>query len=117
MIAPETRTEKLLELAQNGGLASCGVVLVDLVLGNGSHIDPAQELIQGIQTLRSTYDLSPEIVAVVIGTELDPQDKRGQMRGLDGSGITVFCSNSEAARYTAMLALPECRTHYMTESL
>jgi FdrA protein len=117
MIAPETRTEKLLELAQNGGLDSCGVVLVDLVLGNGSHLDPAQELIQSIQTLRSTYELSPEIVAVVVGTEMDPQDMQSQIGALEGSDITVFRSNSEAARYTAMLALPECITHYMTEAL
>lgn len=117
MIAPETRTEKLVELAQNGRLASCGVVLVDLVLGNGSHLDPAGELIQSIQTLRNTYELSSEIVAVVIGTEMDPQDMQGQIRDLDSSGITVFRSNSEAARYASMLTAPGCRTHYMTEAL
>ena len=117
MIAPETRTEKLVELAKNGGLASCGVVLVDLVLGNGSHHDPAQELIQSIETLRNTYGLSAEIVAVVIGTEMDPQDTQSQISGLEGAGITVFRRNSEAARYAAMLALPECRKHYMKETV
>ncbi|NNK94670.1 MAG: acyl-CoA synthetase FdrA [Desulfobacterales bacterium] len=116
MIAPEARTEKLVELAQSGGLASCGVVLVDLVLGNGSHLDPAGELIESIKILRNSYKLSSEIVAVVIGTEMDPQDVQGQIRGLEGSGITVFRSNSEAARYAAMLAVPESRTHYMTEA-
>jgi len=91
--------------------------MVDLVLGNGSHLDPAGELIQSIQTLRHVYELSPEIIAVVIGTELDPQNMQDQIRDLDGSGITVFRSNSEAARYAAMLTAPECRKHYMKEAL
>ena len=116
MIAPETRTEKIIELAENGGLAACGVVLVDLVLGNGSHLDPARELIQSIETLRDTYDLSPEIVAVVIGTEMDPQDTQAQISVLDSAGITVFRSNSEAARYVVMLAAPACRADYMKEA-
>ncbi len=117
MIAPETRTEKLVELAKTGGLVSCGVVLVDLVLGNGSHHDPAQEMIQSIELLRSTYGLSPEIVAVVIGTEMDPQDTQSQVTGLEDAGITVFRRNSEAARYAAMLVLPECRKHYLKETV
>lgn len=117
MIAPETRTEKLLELAENGGLADCGVVLVDLVLGNGSHLDPAEELVRSIEALRDIHKLSPEIVAVVIGTEMDPQDTPAQVSALNAAGITVFRSNSEAARYVAMLAAPACRAHYMKEAL
>ncbi|RZW14081.1 MAG: hypothetical protein EX260_10970, partial [Desulfobulbaceae bacterium] len=79
-------------------------------------LDPSGELIESIKILRNSYKLSSEIVAVVLGTEMDPQDVQGQIRGLEGSGITVFRSNSEAARYAAMLAVPESRTHYMTEA-
>ncbi len=115
MIAPESRTEKLYELAENGSLATCGVVLVDLVLGNGSHLDPAQELAQSIETLKSTYGISPVTVAVVVGTESDPQDMQSQISTLEDCGITVFRSNSEAACYAAMLVAPDCRRHYMKE--
>jgi FdrA protein len=117
MIAPETRSEKMIELAENGSLADCGVVLVDLVLGNGSHLDPAQELVESIDVLRSRHGLSPEIVAVVIGTPGDPQDMAAQSSALEAAGITVFHSNSEAARYVAMLAAPVCRANYMKETV
>ena len=115
MIAPESRTEKLYELAENGSLAACGVLLVDLVLGNGSHLDPAQELVQSVESLKNTYGVSAEIVAVVVGTELDPQDIHSQINMLENGGITVFRSNSEAAYYAAMLVAPDCRKHYLKE--
>lgn len=116
MISPEIRTEQLIELAETGDLADCGVVLVDLVLGKGSHLDPAQELVESIETLRKRRQLSAEIVAVVIGTPEDPQDIAAQISVLDAAGITVFRSNSEAARYVAMLAAPACRENYMKEA-
>ena len=117
MIAPEIRTEKLLYLAETGMMASCGVVLVDLVLGNGSHLDPARELIMSAEKLKNNYGLRPEIVAVVIGTSQDPQNKDEQIKILEESGITVFSSNSEAARYVSMLVAPGCREHYLKEAL
>ena len=116
MIAPESRTEILLELAEEGNLNTCGVLLVDLVLGNGSHLDPAEELVESIETLRSQYVLSAEVVAVVIGTEGDPQNLADQIKKLQDSGVRVFRSNSEAARYTAMLVAPDCRDRYLKEA-
>ncbi|MBE0582698.1 MAG: hypothetical protein IH612_02930, partial [Desulfofustis sp.] len=59
----------------------------------------------------------PEIIAVVIGTEMDPQDTSSQVSALEGAGITVFRCNSEAARYAAMLMVPACRVHHMKEAL
>jgi FdrA protein len=116
MIAPESRTEKLFELAKKGSLARCGVLLVDLVLGNGSHLDPAHELAQSVAALRETSGVSPEIVAVVVGTEMDPQDLKSQINTLEDCNITVFHSNREAACYTAMLISPDCRGYYMKEA-
>lgn len=117
MIAPEIRTEKIHTLAKSGNMASCGILLVDLVLGNGSHFDPARELISSIEKLRNSHDLHPEIVAVVIGTDQDPQNKAEQIRAMEESGITVFSSNSEAARYALMLIAPACRENYLKEAL
>jgi FdrA protein len=115
MIAPESRTEILLELAEEGNLKTCGVLLVDLVLGNGSHLDPAEELVESIEMLRRQYVFSAEVVAVVIGTEEDPQNLPDQIKKLEDSGVRVFRSNSEAARYTAMLVAPDCRERYLKE--
>ena len=117
MIAPESRTEILLEQAEQNNLGSCGVLLVDLVLGNGSHLDPAGELVESVETLRDQYSFSAEVVAVVIGTEADPQTLPDQIKKLEDSGIRVFRSNSEAARYTAMLAAADCRDRYLKEAI
>jgi FdrA protein len=115
MIAPESRTEILLELAEEDNLSTCGVLLVDLVLGHGSHLDPAGELVESVKKLRDQHSFSAEVVAVVIGTEADPQNLPDQITKLEDSGIRVFRSNSEAARYTAMLVAADCRDRYLKE--
>lgn len=115
MIAPESRTEILLDLAAEDSLAPCGVLLVDLVLGNGSHLDPAQELAKSVETLRNKYGFSAHVIAAVIGTEGDPQDLVAQVKTLKDAGITVFRSNSEAAHYAAMLVSTACRDRYLKE--
>ncbi len=109
MIAPESRTEILLDLAAKDGLASYGVLLVDLVLGNGSHLDPALELAKSVETLRDQYGFSAHVIAAVIGTEKDPQDLVAQVKTLQDAGVIVFRNNSEAARYAAMLVSADCR--------
>lgn len=109
MIAPESRTEILLDLAAKDGLASYGVLLVDLVLGNGSHLDPASELARSVEALRNQYGFSAHVIAAVIGTEKDPQDLAAQIKTLQDAGVIVFRSNSEAARYAAMLVSADCR--------
>ena len=109
MIAPESRTEILLDMAAEGSLESCDVLLVDLVLGNGSHLDPAQELAKSVETLTNKYGFSAHVIAAVIGTEDDPQDLVAQVKTLQDAGVTVFRSNSEAARYAAMLISADCR--------
>ena len=115
MIAPESRTELLLDLAEGNNLDGCGVLLVDVVLGNGSHLDPAQELVHSIEVLRSRYGFSAHVVAAVIGTEADPQDLLAQIAALQDADVTVFRSYSEAARYAAMLVAANCREQYLEE--
>ena len=106
MLAPENRTEVLLDLAAKGKLGNCGVLLFDLVLGDGSHLDPAAELVAGLELLNGRYGISIPVVAAVIGTEKDPQSMSDQIRVLQDSGAAVFIKNSEAARFSAILADP-----------
>lgn len=109
MIAPENRTEVLLDLAARGKLENCGVLLFDLVLGDGSHLDPAAELVAGLELLKERYDLSIPVVAAVIGTDKDPQSMSEQIKRLKEFGAAVFVKNSESAWYSAFLANPEGR--------
>lgn len=116
MIAPENRTEVLLDLAARGKLINCGVLLFDLVLGDGSHLDPASELAAGLELLNERYGISIPVVAAVIGTEKDPQSMNDQIKLLKESGAAVFVKNSESARFSAILADPAGRANLLEVS-
>ncbi|MGW8180285.1 MAG: acyl-CoA synthetase FdrA, partial [bacterium] len=109
MIAPENRTVELVGLAASGNFENCGVLLFDLVLGNGSHLDPAAELISSLELLKEKYTLSIPTVVAVIGTEKDPQLINKQIKILEEYGVAVFLKNSEAARFSAALVEPAFR--------
>jgi FdrA protein len=83
------------------------VILLDLVLGYGAHPNPAGELVPAIVQARSGAENSGrylEVVAVVSGTDQDPQGFDDQIAQLKEVGVTVFTSNDEAARYIGRLA-------------
>ena len=73
MIDPSLRLERI--VAQ-GSDTDAGVLLLDLVLGHGSHPDPAEALAEAISTARNqAYAAGRELPVKValIGTESDPQ--------------------------------------------
>jgi FdrA protein len=89
MIDPSLRLEALwAELAD----PSCGVVLLDVVLGYGAHDDPAPDLADVIEGAR------PPVLVSLIGTPADPQGLQQQAEMLAGAGAEVFASNAQAAR-------------------
>jgi FdrA protein len=76
------------------------------VLGHGSHPDPAGELAPAIEAaIKSTTKDGRrlEVVAVVVGTDEDPQDMQSQIEQLESAGAKVFTVNAEAARYVGQL--------------
>jgi FdrA protein len=81
-----------------------GMILFDLVLGEGSHPDPASELVPVIREIKKkrleTGEL--EIVSIVIGTEDDPQNLQSQIDRLREAGVTVFRSAIEAVEYISL---------------
>lgn len=115
MIAPDIRSEKLMELAERGMVAHCGVLLCDIVLGSGSHGDPAGALVEGIELLRMKHSFSGAIVVSLVGTNGDPQDKDEQVRQLEDAGAYVFQVNSEAARMALMLTSTKRPVHFGQE--
>lgn len=82
---------------------TCGVLLLDAVLGHGAHPDPAGELSPAIE---AAVAARPELTVVcsLVGTAGDPQDTQRQANALRRVGAEVFAANAEAARYAVSLA-------------
>jgi len=76
------------------------------VLGYGAHPDPASELAPAIAKARAQAEEAGrylEVVAVVIGTDEDPQDMEAQVRQLEQAGARVETSNEAAIHYIGRL--------------
>ena len=82
------------------------VILLDLVLGYGAHPDPAGELAPVIARAKANAKAVGrylEVVAVVCGTDEDPQGLNAQMQQLKDAGVVVETSNDASARYVGQL--------------
>jgi FdrA protein len=74
---------------------TCGVLLLDVVLGLGAAEDPAGEL---APALRRAESAGVPVVVSVTGTRDDPQGLVAQATTLRNAGAWVFLSNATAAR-------------------
>ena len=82
------------------------VLLLDVVLGYGSHPNPAGELAPAIASAIQTAASAGrylEVAAVVSGTDEDPQGMENQIKALKEAGARVETSNDAAARYVGRL--------------
>ena len=98
MLDNELRVQRLQQEAAD---LETTVLLLDVVLGDGAHPDPASELSPAIEQALSTaraVGSALTIVAVVVGTDADPQSLDEQMEKLAAAGATVFSSNAAAVR-------------------
>jgi FdrA protein len=103
MMDNELRIRRLLEEAKDPSVA---VILLDVVIGFGSHPDPASELAPAIvkaKALAKEAGRFLEVVAVVTGTEEDPQNLTSQVDQLKAAGVWVNTSNEEVVRYVGRL--------------
>lgn len=91
MIEPAVRRDPIAKALAD---ATVAVVLVDVVLGYGSHPDPADEIVNVVGRARQDR---PPVVASVCGTEADPQHYSAQVDALEKAGIIVAPSNAHAA--------------------
>ena len=90
---------RIRRIRQEAADPQVGMILLDVVLGEGSHADPASELAPIIQEV---CDKKKEVLAIVIGTEDDPQNLESQMERLKEAGATVFRTASEAVEYISL---------------
>jgi FdrA protein len=95
MIEPELRNEHIARALADPQVS---VLLFDVVLGYGSHENPARVLADALKASRKVA------VASITGTEADPQGFSRQAAILRGAGVIVAPSNAHAAEFAASLA-------------
>ena len=97
---------RIRRLQQEAADPEVAVILLDVVLGYGAHPDPAGELAPAIARARATAQAAGrhlEVLAVVVGTDEDPQDLNAQIAQLEAAGARVETSNATAVRYVGHL--------------
>ncbi len=87
---------RLHRLQQEADDENVGIIILDVLLGEGTHLDPAAELAPAITKAR---EAGKRVVTIVIGTEDDPQGLDGQIERLAAAGAQVFPNVNEALDY------------------
>jgi len=103
MMDNELRIRRLFEEANDPSVA---VIMIDVVIGYGSHPNPASELAPAIAKAKLDAKKAGrylEVVAVVTGTDEDPQDLNLQITQLKDAGAWVNTSNEVVVGYTGRL--------------
>lgn len=121
MIDNDLRIRRMKQEAED---PEVGMILFDVVLGEGSHMDPAGELAPVIKAIRDSRletiggRVAPndfggayrdhkgsgelEFVAMVIGTDDDPQNLQSQVSQLEEAGVKVFRTAAAAVEYISL---------------
>lgn len=105
MIDPEICLRRIRQEAED---PEVGTLLLDVVLGEGAHPDPASLLAPVIREVKAGRKL--QVLVVVVGTDLDPQGLEDQIIRLQESGARVFRDVSEAVADMAQRWTPMTET-------
>jgi len=103
MMDNELRIRQLEKEANDPQVA---IILLDVVLGYGAHPDPAGELAPVITRVKAKAEAAGrylEVVAIVSGTDEDPQGLDGQIQQLEEAGAVVDTSNDSSVRYVGQV--------------
>lgn len=98
MIDPGYRTERI---HQEVADEKTGLIMFDVVLGYGSHMDMAGEMVASIEKARTGTGRSPVFAACICGTQDDPQGYDKQKAKLEEAGIFVFPTNVAMVKFAA----------------
>jgi FdrA protein len=104
MIDPTIRKMRLVEEAQDPEVA---VIIMDFMLGYGSHPDPAGAMLSAVSEAKKIAEKDGRplpILAHVCGTEQDPQPLSGQVAKLRNAGIEVLPTNALMAIASALIS-------------
>ncbi len=97
MIDPSTREDRIVKETEDPQVA---VMLLDIVLGYGSHEDPAGAILDSLKAAKERAAANGgylSIVASITGTERDFQNMSAQKAKLESIGCVVMPSNFQAA--------------------
>lgn len=97
MIDPSTRTDRMLAEINDEEIA---VVLIDIVLGYGSHEDPAGAVVPTLLAMREAAHKRGgylPVIASITGTQSDFQNFTNQKTKLESAGCVVLPSNYQAS--------------------
>ncbi len=100
MIEPQVRVSPFEEALNDSTVA---VILLDVVLGYGAHDNPAQPVVDTMNSLATTNNDRPIVIASVCGTDSDPQGLQQQRAALIEGGIILCDCNSAAAELAAAI--------------
>jgi FdrA protein len=97
MIDPQARIEWMRQQVEDPTVA---VVLLDVVIGDGSHANPASLLGPVVEEIVGS---GATVVAYVLGTDLDPQGFESQRQILRDAGCIVTETAARAALAAAAI--------------
>ncbi len=93
MLEPEILARRL---EKEAGDPETALILFDVVLGDGAHANPAGRL-EPVIARRAGQGV--EFIAVIVGTDQDPQDASAVERTLGAAGVTTFRDLEGALTY------------------
>jgi FdrA protein len=99
MLDNELRLRRLRHEAADAGVS---LIMLDLVLGEGAHPNPAAELAPVIAEVRQAAQAAGrvlDVAAIVVGTDEDPQDLHAQVEKLAAAGTAVFTDTTAAVAF------------------
>lgn len=99
MIDPSLRAERVITDSKD---PECAIIMVDCVIGYGSHENPALDLADAIRIAKEEAESCGRhllVVAAVCGTEGDPQSLSKTQKQLTDAGAVVLPSNAQATRF------------------
>ncbi len=103
MIDYSTRNKRILAEAEDPETA---VILLDVVLGYGSNMNPLAELSPVMKEVRSIANKQEKhipVIASVTGTDKDPQNRTAVKAGLEAEGVTILESNAAASKLAMLI--------------
>ena len=98
MIDPSVRDDAVVAALNDPDTA---IILVDVVIGYGAHLDPAGHLVAVLSA--NSPPVAPLVIASVTGTDEDPQVRSAQMAKLADAGVQVAPTNADAAQWAIEL--------------
>jgi succinyl-CoA synthetase alpha subunit len=98
MIDPDYRRQRII---QEVGDENVGLIMLDVVLGFGSHPDMASEIVSAIKEACEKHNRQPVFAACICGTQDDIQDYGKQKAILEEAGVHVFPTNVAMVKFAA----------------